>query len=266
MLQSVITSYVAIIGALVPMSMAACTLANLQDAANSYLASVTAGQLQPALANATYQENNKAVDIKKGLLSQAMTIDHNKTTFDTTACATYSELVITNPKAPYVIGTQVRLDANNNINLVDSIISSTGDWQFNANKSLSLILKEDWSTIPAAKQDTRATLQAAADAYLDLWSMNATKPTVPWGVPCDRMEGSSYTGQGTATDSCNVGIPAGNEPPNTDRRYVIDETLGSVSVLCVFQTMANAADSHEFRLNSGKIRYVHTMTVFKSGR
>jgi hypothetical protein len=265
MLLSGITTSVTAIGALVPASMAACTLANLQDAANTYLSSVTAGAPQPALANATYQENNKAVDIKKGLLSQAMKIDHNKTTFDTTACATYAELIITNPKAPYVIGTQVRLDANNNIDVVDTIATSTGDWQFNATKSLSLILKEDWGTIPAEKRDTRATLQAAADAYLDLWSQNATKPTVPWGVPCDRMEGSSYTGKGTDTDSCNVGIPSGNEPPNTDRRYVIDETVGSVSVLCVFQTMANAADSHEFRLNSGKLRYVHTMTVFKSG-
>ena len=97
-----------------------------------------------------------------------------------------------------------------------------------------------------------------------LWSQNATKPTVPWGVPCDRMEGSSYTGKGTSTDSCNVGIPAGKEAPNIDRRYVIDESIGSVSVLCVFQTMANAPDSHEFRLESGKLRYVHTMTVFKS--
>jgi hypothetical protein len=78
------------------------------------------------------------------------------------------------------------------------------------------------------------------------------------------MEGSAYTGKGTSTDSCNVGIPAGKEPPNIDRRYVINESMGSVSVLCVFQTMANAPDSHEFRLQGGKIRYVHTMTVFKS--
>lgn len=78
------------------------------------------------------------------------------------------------------------------------------------------------------------------------------------------MEGSVYTGKGTSTDSCNVGVPAGNEPSNIDRRYVIDERMGSVSMLCVFQTMANAPDSHEFRLEGGKIRYVHTTTMFKS--
>src|ERR1035438_9515427 len=71
----------------------------------------------------------------------------------------------------------------------------------------------------------------------------------------DRMGGSAYIGKGTDMDSCSVGIPSGNEPPNTDRRYVIVESVGLVSVLCVFQTMANEADSHEFRLNSGKLRY-----------
>lgn len=80
------------------------------------------------------------------------------------------------------------------------------------------------------------------------------------------MEGSSYTGKGTPTDSCNVGIPSGKSPPNTDRRYVIDESVGSVSILCVFQTMSNAADSHEFRIEVGKLQFVHTMTAFKSRR
>jgi hypothetical protein len=128
---------------------AACTLANLQDAANSYPSSLTAGA---AFANATCQEKNKAVDVKNGLLSQAMKIDHNKTIFYTTACATYSELIITNLKAPYVIGTQVRLDANNNVNLIDTIVTSTGDWQFNTTKSFAIILKEDWGTHYPSRQ------------------------------------------------------------------------------------------------------------------
>jgi hypothetical protein len=60
------------------------------------------------------------------------------------------------------------------------------------------------------------------------------------------MESSAYTGKGTTMDSCNIEIPSGNEPPNIDRRYVINESVGFVSVLLVFQTMANEADSHEF--------------------
>jgi hypothetical protein len=78
--------------------------------------------------------------------------------------------------------------------------------------------------------------------------------------------GFNNEGKGTPTDSCNVGIPTGSSAPNIDRRYVVDEVNGCASVLCTFQIMKNAPDSHEFRLENGKLRYVHTMTIYKSGR
>ena len=66
-----------------------------------------------------------------------------------------------------------------------------------------------------------------------------------------------YTGKGAATDRCDVGIPSGVK--NTNRRYVIDEAKGSVDM---FMTFADSLpDSHEFRIEGGKIRYVHTLTV-----
>lgn len=43
-----------------------------------------------------------------------------------------------------------------------------------------------------------------------------------------------------------------------NRRYVIDETIGAVDVFIDF---ASVPDSHEFRIEKGKIRYVHTITV-----
>jgi hypothetical protein len=71
-------------------------------------------------------------------------------------------------------------------------------------------------------------------------------------------------GKDTSTHSCSLGIPTGNKQPNIDRIYVVDESMGSLSVLCVFQTMKNAPD--EFRLEGGKIHYLHTIIVFKSSR
>ncbi|RDL38143.1 uncharacterized protein BP5553_05576 [Venustampulla echinocandica] len=192
-----------------------------------------------------------------------MKIDHNRTILDTTACATYTELIITDSTKPYVIGTQIHhnstADGILKVVLVDTIASGTGDWLFNATQTLQYVLQESWATIPQEKRDSRETLQAVGDAYLDLWG-NPDAP-VPWGTPCRRLEGSSYTGKGLPTDSCNVGIPGGTQPPNTDRRYVIDETVGSVDVLCTFGTMRDAPDSHELRLEGGKLRFVYTMTV-----
>ena len=171
---------------------------------------------------------------------------------------------MTNSVEPYIIGTQIRHIFSSNgtlkVSEIDSIVSGADAWLFNASHSLHYVLSENWSRIEPAKQDTRQIIQAAADAYLDVWSNKSV--TIPWGIPCDRMEGSMYTGQGLANDTCNVGVPEGGTyPPNSNRRYVIDETVGSVNVLLTFETMSNAPDSHEFRVEGGKIRYVHTMTV-----
>lgn len=85
---------------------------------------------------------------------------------------------------------------------------------------------------------------------------------MPWGRPCNRLEGGAYVGTGSPNDSCEAGIPSNtNQAPNTRRRYVIDETMGSVNILCVWEHMMMAADSHEFRLENAKVRFIHTMTV-----
>jgi hypothetical protein len=50
-----------------------------------------------------------------------------------------------------------------------------------------------------------------------------------------------------------------------NRRFVVDETTGSVVVFCTFGAgSANggsgAPDTHLFRIENGKLRYVHTLT------
>ncbi|KAE8441436.1 hypothetical protein EG329_004962 [Mollisiaceae sp. DMI_Dod_QoI] len=213
-----------------------CSRAALLSASTSYLTSQSSGQLQPLLAPTfTYTENNKTVAFNTSILSQPLTITHNHTLLDPLTCATFTELVITDPKSPYLIGAQTHYTNTSigslQISTIDAVITSPGDWQFNATKSLSLILSENWSPLPSSLQSSRTALLAAANAYLDLWgpsNVTAAAANVPWGEPCDRMEGSAYTGNGTATDRCDVGIPATVQPPNVDRRYVVDEVMGSV--------------------------------------
>ena len=47
----------------------------------------------------------------------------------------------------------------------------------------------------------------------------------------------------------------------TNRRFVIDEEAGSVSVFLWFNGENGMADSHEFRVEGGKLRYVHAIMV-----
>lgn len=98
--------------------------------------------------------------------------------------------------------------------------------------------QEVWTPLPAAQRSARGVIQDAGDAYLDMWSSATSSELVPWGTPCVRLEGSSYTGKGSPDDSCKPGIPSNhNQKPNSRRRYVIDEEMGTVSIFCVWEHM-----------------------------
>ncbi|KAK0720954.1 hypothetical protein B0H67DRAFT_484257 [Lasiosphaeris hirsuta] len=243
---------------------ASCTRALLRANSEIYLAAQTAGNpgLLTALAapNFTYTEDAVARDIKKGALATALVLAHNRTIIDTTQCATYTEIISTGAQTQRVIGTQLRYDATGKwLVKAETLVTKEGDWAFNATQTYGYAAREDglWDEIASAAQDRRAVIQAAGDAYLDLF--NNASVVVPWGTPCHRLEGGWYTGNGSATDSCNVGVPSG--VPITNRRYVVDEVLGTVDA---FVTFGSRPDSHEFRVEGGKIRFVHTLTVMRN--
>jgi hypothetical protein len=103
---------------------------------------------------------------------------------------------------------------------------------------------------------------AAANAYLDAF-LEGKKDLVPWGYPCNRTEGGAHTGSGSPTDSCDVGVPSGVNIAN--RRFVVDPTIGSVVAFCTFGAGSpnggsGSPDTHLFRVENGKLRYVHTLT------
>ncbi len=45
-----------------------------------------------------------------------------------------------------------------------------------------------------------------------------------------------------------------------NRRYVIDESVGAVSMLLEFGGFGNAPDSHQFRIEAGKLKRIHAFT------
>ena len=74
---------------------AACDRATLVAVADSYVAAQAAGQLETLKgvdSNTIYTQNFKTATLASSLLSQSFKIDHNRSTYDTTQCATYTEL------------------------------------------------------------------------------------------------------------------------------------------------------------------------------
>jgi hypothetical protein len=179
---------------------------------------------------------------------------------DTTTCATYTEIIAHENNPPYVIGTQIHY-ANDMASKIEALITTKENgWLFDANSTFQWASKENRPLISEEKRDTRAVIQAVADAYLDRFS-NGNTP-VPIATPCERLEGKMHI-----APNCIAGMPtpgSGKAVANmmTDRRYVIDEVVGTVDVFLNFRGMP---DSHEYRVESGKLKIVHTITVGSLG-
>ncbi|KAB5550784.1 hypothetical protein GE09DRAFT_965829 [Coniochaeta sp. 2T2.1] len=236
---------------------APCDRRVLKVATDRYLVAQSTGDnrwLESVLeADTTYWENLVLTNITNGTLTQALRIDHSRTSFDLLHCATYTELIATDPSRLLVSPGYIRKDpSTGKIKRLDGIFTTTGDLFFNASHTLHYTLLEDWSDIPVEHRDSRATLQAAADAYYDVF-VNKTV-SVPWGKPCTRLEGGYLDANG----SCDTDIPE-VDIRTIDRRYVIDETLGVVNVISNFGILG--PDSHEFRILNGTIRQIHSMTL-----
>jgi hypothetical protein len=240
-----------------------CTREGLQRAADLYIAAQTKGDTSglPLATGLGYVENMTPVALDTGLIKTAMKIDLHRSLLDPATCQTFTEVIVTNKEKPYVLGTRLRVNRDK-IAEIEILWTTTGYWLFNADAYLKWSSSENWGTIPANRRDTRDTLVSAANAYLDAF-LEGKKDGVPWGYPCNRTEGGMHTGKGDPSDSCDVGVPAGVNIAN--RRFIVDETIGAVVVFCTFGAGgpgggSGAPDTHLFRVENGKLRYVHTLT------
>jgi len=240
-----------------------CVRGGLQRAVDLYVAAQTKGDTSglPLANGVGYYENAAPADIKSGVINKAMKIDHHRSLLVTATCQTFTEVIVTDKANPYVLGTRLRVN-HDKIAEIEILWTTTGYWLFNADSYLKHSSEESWDPIPAEKRDTRDTLIGAANAYLDAF-LEGKIDLVPWGFPCARTEGGAYTGKGKPTDSCEVGVPSGVNIAN--RRFVVDEVIGSVVAFCTFGAGgpnggSGSPDTHLFRVENGKLRYVHTLT------
>ena len=89
---------------------AACTRETLQKVADTYVKAQTAGNaaMLPLAAKATYAENDKVMDVAKGVLAGPLKVDFTRSFYDTTQCAAFTELLAATDPHPYVIHTRMR--------------------------------------------------------------------------------------------------------------------------------------------------------------
>jgi hypothetical protein len=240
-----------------------CTRGGLEQAVDLYLTAQARGDSSgmPLVQGLGYWENVAPADVHTGLLSKPLKIDHHRSILDTDTCQTFTEVIVADKQAPYVLGTRLRVN-HDKITEIEILWTTTGYWLFNADAYLKYSSTETWDPIPAEERLSRGALVSAANAYLDAF-LERKIDLVPWGFPCVRLEGGAYTGKDSPTDSCEVGVPSGVNIVN--RRFVVDPVMGTVQVFCTFGAGSpgggsGAPDSHLFRVEKGKLRYVHTLT------
>jgi hypothetical protein len=238
-----------------PAAAQGCERAMLTEMADSWVRAIEAGRMTEMQLGewVDYNENFKRSSLG-AFLDRSREVDWHMALLDTTACKVFVEAVILDEERPMVLATQIS-NGFFGMGPFNNIVTDKGDWLFDAQATYEYARRESWDDLPEGEQPTREQLIAAADAYLDLFSDKSVD--VPWGQPCARLEGGVYTARGEPTDSCNVGVPEGIAM--IDREYVVDPVKGAVNV---FLKMGEneRPDSHTFRVEDGKLRYIHTVT------
>ena len=242
-----------------------CDKAFLRNATAKYISAQTGGRASSGISlasNFTYIENAKVTDIRNSTLSQPISIDFTRSAHDIEQCATFTEIIAATNPHPYVIHTRMVFE-NHKATRIESVVTDSGDWLFNATGTLELNAPEKWNPIPVKKRDSRAVIQAAGDAYFDRFSNVSV--TIPWGAPCYRLEGGLPAKGEMKGDDCEMVWPSTIYVPY--RRYVIDEEFGVVDIFVGFpgldrtQGQDPMPDSHAFRVEGGKIKYLHTVSA-----
>jgi len=244
-----------------------CTRKSLQETVEKYLDALEKGNpsLMPLATDAKYIENRKEIAFGEGIWQAPLTIDFQRSLFDADICETFSEIIHTSSSHPYVIGTRLKV-VDGKIAEVESLVTDEDDWLFNAENYLKYSSTEKWDIIPPDKRTDRETFVQVASDYFEIFEDYSAFSKVPWGIPCVRIEGGAYTNpQNDPNPSCTVGVPKGGGVPMTNRRYIVDVDMGAVVGLVDFGGADGLPDTHTFRLENGKLRYVHTITVCPNG-
>jgi hypothetical protein len=160
-----------------------------------------------------------------------------------------------------LIGTRLKIE-DNKISEIESLVAGKNDWLFNAANFLKYSSQEKWEVLPPEKRSDRQTLLNAANAYYDTFGDYSNFTKVPWGTPCARIEGGMYTNRKNDPNaSCTVGMPKTGGVKIINRHYLVDVDMGTVVGMVDFGAEKQNPDFHEFRLENGKLRYVHTVQV-----
>ena len=240
-----------------------CTRDGLQAATDLYLDAQTKGDPSglPLATGLAYIENMQVVDIKTGVIQKPLKIDFHRTLIDPATCQTFTEMIVTDKTHPYVLGTRLRVN-HDKIVEIESMVTQQGDWLFNADNYYK------WSPDGGLGRDSAGPARHAATLWLprpmptSMLSWKRSSISCRGDTRATGPKAASVPAKASRPIAATVGVPAGVNI--VARRFIVDETTGAVVVFCTFG-VGGLPDTHLFRIEHGKLRYVHTLTHVPPG-
>ncbi|KAK1751454.1 hypothetical protein QBC47DRAFT_391856 [Echria macrotheca] len=203
-----------------------CQWTMLRNVADLVREGVSSGELDPSFtlaSNCTYLENGKPESIKTGIFTHPLKLDYDSALIDQESCAIATTLV--SPSSQTIIEAQIFFDplpAGSGPSALEATAVDIITQNVNVTQIEQTLNSENWDYLPQEEQATQEAIRTVADGYLvDL-----------------------------------LGTRTGDE----GRRYVVDTTMGAVSVFLAPGQGAKAQATREgylFRVEGSKVRYVH---------
>jgi hypothetical protein len=200
----------------------ACSRELLQGIANDWVEALEKGT--PYGMNlgewVDYQENME-IGFLSAFFEKPRKVEAHRALLDTASCKVFVQSVISDPERPMVLATQLT-NGFFGVSPIENLVTDAGDWQFDPQAALARLGGgEAWAPVPEAQRQSREQLIAAAEAYLDSL--------------------------------------AGTMGEATERRLVVDETLGAVSAF-VQVGPDRRPENHTLKVTNGQVTVVHIAT------
>jgi len=212
-------------------------------------------------------ENVAPADINKGLIKTPMKIDHHRSLLDTATCQTFTEVIVTDKEHPYVLGTRLRVNHDRSAE-IEIIWTTTGYWGFSADAYLQYSSAEKWEH-HSSRQARYARHAGRRRQRLPRCVSRTEKELVPWGYPATAPKAAACTPAEEPPMTAVMSRPSGVNIAQPPLRGGRDDRFGrGRSAPSAPENAAGgsgAPDSHLFRVENGKLRYVHTLTHLLAG-
>lgn len=231
-----------------------CSRESLAAIIDSYFAALAAHDAEAVALSAAVRSTENAREIQvgqNGLWQTAGEAKFLRSALDTERCGTVTEAVIDNSGKDTIIGLRLKIE-NQEITEIETFIVDPDTGFFPTPQALIASNDAIWDEIlPPEQRSTREELNAAADAYFDLFSDPSAD--VPFGTPCTRLENGFQTTRG----DCSTGIPPGSLRM-TNRRYPVADLEAGIAVGFT-QFGGSLLDFHMHKLIDGKIRGINAV-------